>query len=228
MYIDKVKFAEAVCEYNKEHAYKLFHRRFLGKYLKKNTDMKLGDTKKKNVKLYLKYLKEELNKISSRSRNQNSSRKRGLKKEREYKLQEKFYKEIYKDINKNLVTLDYFEVKNPNDYIGNCFLKMAKEISKLPSYYCYTFKDEMVLEAVFQCIKYIGNFSYYNKEAMGYFTSVIMFSFIRTIKKEKKHTYIKSKLIEDILHFAHIQDINIEDFAIIHLNDDNIVDFEIK
>tara|TARA_Y100000004_G_scaffold2580_1_gene3128 strand:- start:641 stop:1207 length:567 start_codon:yes stop_codon:yes gene_type:complete len=88
------------------------------------------------------------------------------------------------------------------EYIGECFLKIAEGLSHKPNFIRYTYRDEMVMDAVENCIKAINN---YNIEAatrtgkpnaFAYFTQISYFAFLRRIAKEKKQQDIKLKWIE--------------------------------
>ena len=85
----------------------------------------------------------------------------------------------------------------PSNYIGDCFLKIANNLSKRPNFYKYTFKDEMVSDAVENCIMYFENFDpeRFNKP-FAYFTKICWYAFVRRIAKEKKQQYIKYKATE--------------------------------
>ena len=84
------------------------------------------------------------------------------------------------------------------DYIGECFLKIAKNLSNHVKFINYSFKEDMVSNAIFDCIRYAHNFDYNRtKNPFGYFTQVAWFAFLRTIKKEKKDMYIKYKVLDN-------------------------------
>lgn len=84
------------------------------------------------------------------------------------------------------------------DYIGECFLKIAINLSKRPNFCLYTYKDEMVSDAIENCILYFENFDPTNKKQnpFGYFTKICWYAFVRRIAKEKKQQYIKYKATE--------------------------------
>ena len=87
----------------------------------------------------------------------------------------------------------------PN-YIGECILKIATHLSYKPNFSNYTYKDDMILDGIENCILYIHNFDpdkYSNP--FSYFTQIVFFAFIRRISKEKKHSYIKNKLIQNMV-----------------------------
>lgn len=84
------------------------------------------------------------------------------------------------------------------DYIGDCFYKIAVGIAKRPNFCQYTYKDEMIGDAVENCLMYFHNFdpTKYDKP-FAYFSKVIWWAFVRRIDKEKKQQYIKYKCTEN-------------------------------
>ena len=102
----------------------------------------------------------------------------------------------------NKAQADGIEPPRISEYIGECFMKIAEGLSHKPNFIRYTYRDEMVMDAVENCIKAIGN---YNVEAatrtgkpnaFAYFTQISYFAFLRRIAKEKKQQDIKLKYIE--------------------------------
>jgi hypothetical protein len=84
------------------------------------------------------------------------------------------------------------------DYIGECFLLLANNISHKPNFFNYTYKDEMISDGIENCILYAYNFNpKKSKNPFAYFTQIIYFAFIRRINKEKKQLYVKRKMIEN-------------------------------
>ena len=88
------------------------------------------------------------------------------------------------------------------NYIGSCFLKIAEGLSHKPNFFSYTYREEMVMDAVENCIKAIMN---YNIEkatrtglpnAFAYFTQISYYAFLRRIAKEKKQQDIKERYID--------------------------------
>ena len=95
------------------------------------------------------------------------------------------------------------EVKLPvvTDYIATCFLKIAEGLSHKSNFIRYTYREEMVMDAVENCLKAIEN---YNLEAatrtgrpnaFAYFTQISWYAFLRRIAKEKKQQEIKFKYL---------------------------------
>jgi hypothetical protein len=85
------------------------------------------------------------------------------------------------------------------DYIGKCLLLIAENLSHKPNFVKYTFRDEMVGDAIENCIMYFDNFDpKRSKNPFAYFTQIIWYAFIRRIHKEKKQLYTKYKATEQM------------------------------
>ena len=102
------------------------------------------------------------------------------------------------------------------DYVAQCFLKIAEGLSHRPNFVRYTYREEMVMDAVENCLRAINN---YNIEtatrtgkpnAFSYFTQICYFAFIRRIAKEKKQQDIKMRFIEKM---------GIEDFTALGMDE---------
>ena len=86
-----------------------------------------------------------------------------------------------------------------SNYIGECILKIATRLSYKPNFINYSYRDDMILDGVENCIQYIDNFDpSKSNNPFAYFTQIIYYAFLRRIAKEKKQTYIKGKLIMDM------------------------------
>ena len=85
------------------------------------------------------------------------------------------------------------------DYIASCFLKIAEGLSHKSNFIRYTYREEMVMDAVENCLKAIENYNIEaatrsgNPNAFAYFTQISWFAFLRRIAKEKKQQDIKIK-----------------------------------
>ena len=85
----------------------------------------------------------------------------------------------------------------PN-YLGECILKIARKLSNRPNFINYSYKDDMILDGIENCIQYFDNFNpEKSKNPFAYFTQIIYFAFLRRIDKEKKQAYIRGKLVRD-------------------------------
>ena len=87
------------------------------------------------------------------------------------------------------------------DYIASCFLRIAEGLSHKSNFIRDTYREEMVMDAVENCLKAIEN---YNLEAatrtgkpnaFAYFTQITWYAFLRRIAKEKKQQDIKFKYL---------------------------------
>ena len=104
----------------------------------------------------------------------------------------------------------------PN-YIAECFLKIAEGLSHKANFIRYTYREEMVMDAVENCLKAIEN---YNIEtatrtgtpnAFAYFTQISWYAFLRRIAKEKKQQDVKLRFItqngfEEYIELDDVQD----------------------
>ena len=82
-------------------------------------------------------------------------------------------------------------------YIGECFMKIAENLSRKPNFINYPYRDEMISDGIENCLLYAYNFDpTKSKNPFSYFTQIIYYSFLRRIQKEKKQAYIKLKKIE--------------------------------
>ena len=86
-----------------------------------------------------------------------------------------------------------------SNYIGECILKIANHLSYKPNFINYSYRDDMILDGIENCIQYIDNFNPdKSSNPFAYFTQIIYYAFLRRIAKEKKQSYIKGKLIQDM------------------------------
>ena len=93
------------------------------------------------------------------------------------------------------------EIPKVTNYVAHCFLRIAEGLSHKANFIRYTYREEMVMDAVENCLKAIGN---YNLEAatrtgkpnaFAYFTQISWYAFLRRIDKEKKQQDIKMKYL---------------------------------
>ena len=102
------------------------------------------------------------------------------------------------------------------DYVATCFMKISEGLSHRPNFVRYTYREEMVMDGVENCLRAINNYKIEtatrtgNPNAFSYFTQICFFAFIRRITKEKKQQEIKFRFIEKM---------GIEDFAAMGMDD---------
>ena len=89
------------------------------------------------------------------------------------------------------------------DYIISCFLKIAEGLSHKANFVRYTYREEMVMDAVENCLKAIENYDIEaatrsgKPNAFAYFTQISWYAFLRRIQKEKKQQDVKMKFIAE-------------------------------
>jgi|TARA_R100000008_G_scaffold23508_1_gene12607 DNA-directed RNA polymerase specialized sigma subunit len=120
------------------------------------------------------------------------------KKKTEHYVDNKVFLEEMKKYRKKVLSARKRKRKDPpiNDYIGECFLKIANHLSYRPNFINYTYKEDMISDGIENCLTYVANFDpEKSNNPFAYFTQIIYYAFIRRIQKEKKQTTIKQKLI---------------------------------
>ncbi len=92
-------------------------------------------------------------------------------------------------------------IPNVPDYIAQCYLRIAEGLSHKSNFIRYTYREEMVMDAVENCLKAIGNYDLKaatrtgKPNAFAYFTQISWYAFLRRIAKEKKQQDIKIKYL---------------------------------
>jgi len=93
------------------------------------------------------------------------------------------------------------EIPKVTDYIAMSFLRIAEGLSHKSNFIRYTYREEMVMDAVENCLKAIRNYNINaatrtgNPNAFSYFTQICWYAFLHRIAKEKKQQDIKMKYI---------------------------------
>src|SRR6056300_1576084 len=86
-----------------------------------------------------------------------------------------------------------------SNYLGECILKIANHLSYKPNFINYSYREEMISDGIENCLQYIDNFNPdKSSNPFAYFTQIIYYAFLRRITKEKKQTYIRGKMIQDL------------------------------
>ena len=84
----------------------------------------------------------------------------------------------------------------PN-YVGECFLLICNKLASKPNFSGYSYKDEMISDAIENCVSAAHSFNpEKSNNPFAYFTQIAWNAFIRRIAKEKKQSYIKHKNFE--------------------------------
>lgn len=85
-----------------------------------------------------------------------------------------------------------------SNYIGTCIWLIANRLSTNRNFIGYTYRDEMIGDAIENCLRYLHNFNPdKSSNPFAYFTQIMYYAFLRRIEKEKKQTYIKYKSMEN-------------------------------
>lgn len=100
------------------------------------------------------------------------------------------------------------------EYVGVCVMKIAEKMATRPNFSNYTYKDEMISDAIENVFQYIHNFDPEKAQsaksgAFSYVSLIVWRAFIRRMKKEKKEQDIKKRSFEnDVLNdkLSNLQD----------------------
>ena len=88
------------------------------------------------------------------------------------------------------------------DYIAESIMKISEKLSRSSNFIGYTYREEMVMDAVENCLKVIRNYDIEKAtrsgepNAFGYFTQIAYYAFLRRIQREKRQLDIKNKILE--------------------------------
>lgn len=88
-------------------------------------------------------------------------------------------------------------------YVALGFQQIAEGLSHRPNFISYSYRDEMVMDAVENCLRAIRNYNIEaatrtgNPNAFAYFTQIAYYAFLRRISKEKKQQEIKDSYFEN-------------------------------
>jgi hypothetical protein len=110
------------------------------------------------------------------------------------------------------------------EYIGHCLIKICNGIAKRPNFSRYSYKEEMILDALENCVKALPNYKVETvtrsgtPNAFAYFTQIAWYAFLRRIQKEKKQQEIKERYIQN----CGIE--SVADFSEMELGGENIVE----
>lgn len=94
----------------------------------------------------------------------------------------------------------YVETGVQTEELGRMLLLLAKRYSDRGSFAGYSWKDDMICEAVLTCLRYMHNFDVTidNPNPFAYFSRIIHNSFLNYISKQKKHSQIKDICYKNI------------------------------
>lgn len=112
------------------------------------------------------------------------------------------YKSMCKEAEKNGKPVPRIPEK-----IGNSFIMIATKLASKGNFVGYTYKDEMISDALENCVVAVHSFDPdKSNNPFAYFTQIIWYAFLRRIEKEKKQTYVKYKSLESLLIETSLED----------------------
>lgn len=101
----------------------------------------------------------------------------------------------------------YYKVGSISEKLGESITKIAHGLSYAPNFINYTYKDDMVGDAIVKMFSALKNKKFKINcgfSPFSYFTTIAFHAFINRIKKEKKHhdaiNDYKEKVYSDLLH----------------------------
>ena len=120
-------------------------------------------------------------------------------------------KKLYEVLSKYCIERDEAIANNKTlprvpEYAGEAILKIGEGFARKFQYSSYSFKDEMINDAVLNCLTYIDNWDpTKSKYPFAYFTQITYYAFLRRIEAEKKQQYKKYKMMQK-MHIMNFND----------------------
>lgn len=85
-----------------------------------------------------------------------------------------------------------------SEELGSMLLLIAKNLSNKANFINYTWKEDMIQEAVLTCCKYLKNFDLEkSNNPFSYITTICSHAFVNYINKQKRHSTIKDTLFHN-------------------------------
>ena len=121
------------------------------------------------------------------------------KNKKHYVDNERFLAEIVEYKKQVLISKEQgTEKPRVSEYIGKCIYLIAENLSHKPRFMNYSFRDELVSDAIENCFLYFDNFNPdKGSNPFAYFTQIIYYAFHRRISKEEKNRYIIYKKFQE-------------------------------
>ncbi len=107
---------------------------------------------------------------------------------------------LYYVRNKDLIPEieNFTETGRISENLGRMLLLIAKNLSHKSNFINYTWKEDMIQEAVFTCCKYLKNFDLdKSNNPFAYITTICNHAFVNYINKQKRHSEIKDTLFNN-------------------------------
>lgn len=107
--------------------------------------------------------------------------------------------EFYQQVKANREARDRDSSVPISHEVASSIYKICQGVCSRYNFYNYSYRDEMVSDAVLNCIKYFDNFDAVNyNNPFGYFSFVAYRSAQRRILVEKKQQAVKAKYIKNL------------------------------
>lgn len=91
------------------------------------------------------------------------------------------------------------EPQMPNS-IAHAIIKICNKLSNSYNFVNYSYKDEMIADAIENCFRTAKNFDVENyNNPFAFLTTIAYHAFMRRIKKEKQESIIKGELLRDMM-----------------------------
>lgn len=88
------------------------------------------------------------------------------------------------------------------DYVAQCIMAIAAKLANRRNFLGNVHRDEMVGEAILQCVEAVRNFDpSKSNNAFSFFTTVAWNAFLWVIRREEKQLYIRLKASENMAVF---------------------------
>lgn len=155
------------------------------------------------------------------------------KKKTDYINNQRFYRELveYKNVCRKAEE-DGKPVPLIPKYIGESIYLICYRLSFKPNFINYTYKDEMISDALENCIQVVDKFNPdKSQNPFAYFTKIAWHAYIRRIHIEKKEQYLKHKNFENqfLLNDDYIGGSLLDEFCLDNDSHSNIISaFETK
>ena len=103
-------------------------------------------------------------------------------------------KDLYVSMKEHKEKIKVNEDTQISNYIGEAILLICNNLSRKPNFSGYTYKQDMVSDAICDCVAAVNNFDPdKTNNPFAYFTQIAWNAFLRRIDKEKKQTAVKHK-----------------------------------
>lgn len=109
--------------------------------------------------------------------------------------------------------------------IVDAMMKICTRLSYNPKFINYTFKDDMISDALYDCIRFAKKFNpEKGNNPFSYITTIAIMAFYRRIDAEKTQSYIKAKIVSESLIHEFYESIDDDDIELQQSFNDIIAD----